>query len=271
MDGPDGRKLRTVASRDGTPIAVWSGGAGPPLLLVHGTSADHRRWAPVLPALERHFTVFAMDRRGRGRSGDAETYAIEREFEDVAAVVAAAGEPVHVVGHSYGGVCALEASLLTDAVARLVLYEPPLGFVRPSPHVVEQLDALLAAGERDELVAAFLQNVAGVPDEQIQVMRSLPAWEARLATAGTIPREERTNREYLFDPERFRLLTVETLFLQGSESPEPFKAAGRAVADALPNCRVVVLQGQTHVAMDTATDLFLSEVLGFLTGEAASV
>jgi len=106
-------KVEQVVSRDGTSIAVWRTGAGPPLVLVHGAAAEHSRWAPVLPALGERFTVLAIDRRGRGRSGDADDYAIEREYEDVVAVVEWAGEDVDVLGHSYGGICALEAALAT--------------------------------------------------------------------------------------------------------------------------------------------------------------
>src|SRR5918998_6394003 len=116
----------TVTSEDGTRIAGWRSGEGPPLVLVHGTAADHSRWKPVLPAFEERFTVYAVDRRGRGDSGDAEDYAIEREFEDVAAVVDTIGEPANLLGHSYGALCALEAALLTPNVRKLVLYEPPM-------------------------------------------------------------------------------------------------------------------------------------------------
>ena len=135
-----------VVSEDGTPIAVWRSGAGPPLVLIHGAAADHNRWAPVLPALEERFAVFAVDRRGRGRSGDAADYALEREYEDVVAVVESAGAEVSVLGHSYGGICALEAALLTDAIRALVLYEPPMGYLKSPPHVVDRLHTLLEEG-----------------------------------------------------------------------------------------------------------------------------
>ena len=220
------REPALVSSADGTSIAVWRSGEGKPLVLVHGTTADHTRWAPVLPALEARFEVLNLDRRGRGRSGDADTYALEREFEDIAAVVEWAGDRVYVLGHSYGGVCALEAALLTDRIDKLVLYEPPLGFVKSPQEVVDQLDALLAAGEHDELVGSFMREVVGLPPDQVDHLRSLPAWEARVAAAGTIAREERANREYRFDPDRFRRLRVPTLFLEGGDSAEPFKEAG---------------------------------------------
>jgi pimeloyl-ACP methyl ester carboxylesterase len=257
-------RVEKVVSADGTPIAVWTSGDGSPLVLVHGAAADHSRWAPVLPALAERFTVLAVDRRGRGGSGDTDDYSLEREFEDVAAVVEWAGEGVNVLGHSYGGVCALEAALRTDRIRKLVLYEPPMGFLVSPPHVVQRLEQLLEAGERDALVAFFMREVAGLPMEQIELMRSLPAWEARIAVAHSIPREERASREYAFDPDRFRGLHVPTLFLQGGDSPDPFKAAADAVAAALPDCRVVVMPGERHAAMDTATELFTAEVVDFL-------
>ena len=146
-----------VVSRDGTEIAYWTGGDGPPLLLVHGTGGVHERFAPLLPYLVPHATVHVMDRRGRGASGDAPVYALEREHEDVAAVVdaiaAASGSSVDVYGHSYGGECVFGAALLTDNIRRAVLYEgwPP---VTPEKvyfprDVEERLDRLVAAGDRD--------------------------------------------------------------------------------------------------------------------------
>ncbi len=259
MAGPE-----EVVSADGTPIAVWRTGEGPPLVLVHGAAADHGRWAPVLPALQERFTVLAMDRRGRGGSGDAEDYEIEREYEDVAAVVEWAGDGVDLLGHSHGGACAVEAALLTDRVGRLVLYEAPMGYIKSAPEIVSRLEELLAAGERDELLAVFLAEVAGLPADQIALMRSLPAWEGRLAAAGTIPREERVTREYVFDPERFRELRVPTLLLQGGDSPAPFMQAAEALHAVLPNSRIAVMPGQRHAAMDTGTELFTREVLSFL-------
>ena len=264
MAASSDREPELVSSADGTSIAVWRTGAGKPLLLVHGTAADHTRWAPVLPALEARFEVLNLDRRGRGRSGDAKSYALEREFEDIAAVIESAGDSVYVLGHSYGGVCSLEAALLTDRIEKLVLYEPPLGFVRSPPEIVEQLEAFQAAGEHEDLVVFFMEGVVGVPPEQVEFLRSLPTWDARVAAAGTIPREERGNREYRFDPDRFRELRVSTLFLEGEASPEVFKEAGAAVEGALPDCRVVVMPGQRHAAMDTATELFTAEVVRFL-------
>ena len=147
----------SVTSRDGTPIAYRRSGHGPPLVLVHGTSADHSRWAPVLPAFEQRYTVCAIDRRGRGGSGDAEDYALEREFEDVAAVVDSLGEPVILLGQSHGALCALEAALLSSGVRALVSTSPrsTAGAEMNPPEVLERLETLLQAGDRDGVVATM--------------------------------------------------------------------------------------------------------------------
>lgn len=256
-----------VTSSDGTPIASWRSGDGPPLVLVHGTSADHSRWAPVLPAFEQRYTVHAVDRRGRGASGDAEDYALEREFEDVAAVVDSLGEPVILLGHSHGGLCALEAALLSRDIRALVLYEPAAAMVNaelPPSDVIERLEALLEAGDRDEVVATMAAEVAGVPPEVLASARSQPVWQARVAAAHTIPRELGAVRAYRFDPQRFGGLGVPTLLLSGGESPLEQRTAVEAVDAALPDSRIVVLPGQGHVAMDTGTDLFTTEVLRFI-------
>ena len=256
-----------VTAGDGTSIACWRSGEGPPLLLFHGISADHRRWDPVLPALAERFTVYNVDRRGRGGSGDSDGYAFEREFADTTAAIDAIGGPVDVIGHSYGAMCALEAALLTTNIRRLVLYEPPYRMSdRPvsPPDIVDRLETHLAAGDRDEVIAVMMGELVGVPPEAMAEMRTRPAWAARVAAAHTIPRELRALETYRFAPERFRNVTIPTLLLLGSTSPDSMGQATRAVAEVLPNAQTVVLPGQGHVAMDTATDLFTTEVLRFL-------
>ena len=258
-----------VTSKDGTPIAYWRSGEGPPLVLVHGTAADHGRWRPVLPAFEERFTVCAVDRRGRGGSGDSHDYMIEREFEDVAAVVDSLGEPANLLGHSYGALCALEAAVLTRNVRKLVLYDPGIEVAGQEiyPHeVIEHLEALLEAGDRDGVVATTMREVAGLPPETVEYMRSQPVWQARVDAAHTIPRELRAVRAHRFDPERFRDLGVPTLMLSGGDSPAALRKAAEAVEQTLPDSRIVVMPGHGHAAMDTATDLFTTEVLRFVEG-----
>jgi pimeloyl-ACP methyl ester carboxylesterase len=258
--------MQTVASKDGTPIAFERAGKGPPLVLVHGTTADHTRWNPLLPELERHFTVFAVDRRGRGASGDARGYTIEREFEDITAVIDAVGEPVHLLGHSYGAICSLEASLRTGNLRKLVLYEPPIRSAVSlyPPGTVERLQELLDAGERDRVVATFFREVVRAPEPEIAMLRTLPNWPARVAAAHTIPREMRINDEYVFEPARFSSMRVATLLMLGGSSPPIFQNGIEAVRAALPQAQLVVMPGQQHNAMTTAPELFLREVLGFL-------
>jgi pimeloyl-ACP methyl ester carboxylesterase len=262
-----GEVLHETTSRDGTTIGYWRSGHGRPLLLVHGTTADHTRWRTVLPLLEPHATVYAVDRRGRGASGDADRYAIEEEFVDIAAVVDAAaassGGPVDLLGHSYGAVCALEATLLSAAVRRLVLYEPPV-LPPPLSKADERMAALLADDRRAEVVETFFGEIAGMPPEELDLLRSLPSWPARLAAAHTVVRERKELDGHRFDPARFADLGVSTLLLSGGDSPPFLRDSTAAVASAVPGSRVVTLSGQQHIAMDTAPDLFAAEVLSFL-------
>src|SRR3989442_2942581 len=118
--------MYTIMSKDGATLVCQRTGVGPPLVLVHGSGGSATRWKAILPALETNFSIYALARRGRGKSGDAPDYAIEREFDDVVSVVDSIKQPVYLLGHSYGGICSLEASLLTPHVRKLVLYEPPV-------------------------------------------------------------------------------------------------------------------------------------------------
>ena len=259
--------LETVTSADGTPIAYERTGDGPPLVLVHGTTADHTRWEPVRPDLADRYTVYAMDRRGRGGSGDRPEYALEREADDVVAVVESIDEPVALLGHSYGGICSLEAALRTDGVARLVLYEPPLPVGDPDrdtePFLAE-MESLIEAGEREEALVLFLRDVAGMPPGELDALRSAPNWPDRVAAVHTVLREERARKAYEFDPARFEALDTPTLLLLGGESAPLFGTAAEALDEALPNSRLVVLPGQAHAVMNTAPDLFVEAVVTFL-------
>jgi pimeloyl-ACP methyl ester carboxylesterase len=261
-----------VVSRDGTAIADWTSGTGPPLLLVHGTTADHTRWRPLLPYLEPHATVHALDRRGRGASDDASDYGVAREFEDVAAVIdavaEASGSAVDVLGHSFGGLCAFGGATLTSNIRRLVLYE---GWPTPNPEelalapgVKERLDALLAEGNREAALETFFREVVGMPEEEFAVYRALPAWQARIAAAHTITRESRAEQAARFDPEQAARITAPTLMLVGGDSPDFLKAGVDTVAAALPDARIVVMEGQQHIAIDLVPAVFADHVLAFL-------
>lgn len=254
-----------VTSPDGTRIGYERDGSGPPLVLVHGTSADRTRWEPVLAGLQARFTVYAVDRRGRGLSGDNAPYALEREFEDIVAVVDAINEPVALLGHSFGALCALEAAVRTRRVGRLILYEP--GFkTEPPPYEPgqrERLEALLAAGDRESALVAFFREIVAVSEEQLDMLRTAPSWPGRLAAVHTIPREF-ADGDYIFEPRRFERLAIPVLLLAGSESPRSLQAATTAVHAALPTSRLTAMGGQAHIAMTTAPELFTHLVLEFL-------
>ncbi|MEZ4553050.1 MAG: alpha/beta fold hydrolase [Dehalococcoidia bacterium] len=253
-----------VRSPDGTRIGFERYGSGPPLVLVHGTSADRTRWQSVAPALSERFSVFAIDRRGRGLSGDEQPYALDREFEDVAAVVASIAEPVYLLGHSFGGLCALEAVLRAGNVRRLILYEPGMRTGAPIPEagMRSELQALLRRGERDALLALFFKEVVGVTDEQLDLMRADPAWARRLLAAHTIPREF-DDLDYILHPERFRGLTLPILLLAGNESPRFLREATELLRAALQTSRVVTMRDEAHIAMTTSPALFVRLVIEF--------
>jgi pimeloyl-ACP methyl ester carboxylesterase len=265
--GRQEKTVETIISPDGTAIAYQRSGAGSPLVLLHGTAGSSVRWAPILPALEAHFEVYAVDRRGRGASGDGAPYAIEREFEDIVAVVEAIGAPVAVLGHSFGGLCALEAALRTPNLRQLLLYEPALslpGLRLVSEGVIGRLEELLGAGDREGVLTTFTREVVGMSPDDFARFRSSPAWPARLAAAHTLPRELRAQDAYRLDFGRLEALQAPTLLLLGDESLRFFKAGVEALSAALPNSQVAVLPGQRHVAMDTAPELFVRELLNFL-------
>lgn len=259
-------KMQKVISEDGTAIGFWKSGSGPPLLLVHGTTADHSRWSPVLPRFEQHFTVYTMDRRGRGGSSDSPDYDIMREAEDVAAVVEAIGEPVFLLGHSYGGVCSLEASLLTGLVSRLILYEPPVptGIPMYPAGVPDRIQALIDSGSLEAGLELFFREVVRMPEQELKAYRRLPVWKVRIQLTSTIPRELIIDRTYRFDKEKFADFQVPTMLLLGGDSPPLFQEAVKLVDSTLPGSQVVVLPGQQHIAMDTNPELFAKEVMQFL-------
>jgi pimeloyl-ACP methyl ester carboxylesterase len=162
----------------------------------------------------------------------------------------------------------LEAALLTANIRRMVLYEPPYRLNEPyisPPESVARLQERLAAGDRDGVVEVMLGELVGIPADALAEMRKTPAWAARMDAAHTIPRELQAVEDYRFDPERFRGVTTPALYLLGGASPPHMHAATHAAAAALPNARTVILPEQGHVAMDSAPDLFMAEVLRFLT------
>ncbi len=275
---------RSVVSPDGTPIAVFSSGEGPPLLLVHGATADHTTWRSVGPRLERMFRLHAIDRRGRGASGDGPAYSIEREFEDLATVTdtvaAEAGALVDVVGHSYGGRCALGAALLSPSIGRLVVYEgapSPPGTGSPGPGgvaatatgyrpegVERRIAALVDAGDRDAALETFMREIVRMPPADLAAFRADPIWPIRAAAVGTTLRELEGEASPAASLEALAGVTQPVLQVLGGESPAPFRDATDALDARLRDGRVVVIDGARHAAHHTHVDAFVAAVESFL-------
>lgn len=267
---------RSVVSRDGTQIAYWTSGDGPPLVLVHGAPADHTRWRPLLPYLQAHVSVHAMDRRGRGASGDAGEYSLEREYADVAAVIdavaVACGQSVDVYGHSHGAIVAFGAATLTANLRKLVLYE---GWPVPDPSiyalpagVMGRMNRLLEDGDRDGVVESLFRAVEGVSDEDMDALRAAPSWPGRVAAAHTLPREILAETRARLVPEQAAGIGVPVLLVTGEESTDPAKAVVDTVAAALPDARELVLAGQQHIADILDAETFANHLLEFLHGSS---
>jgi len=267
--------MDSVRSEDGTPIRYFRRGHGPAILLIHGTAADHSRWAPVIPALQRHFTVYAMDRRGRGGSGDAAAYRMADEYADVAAVAAVVdGGPVDVVGHSYGGICAMESVFRGARIRRLVLYEPPVAVLQGggggsgrAAEAIGNVRHLIAEGDRDSALTYFYGQIAQIPPRALAAMRALPDWDKQVRVVHTVLRELEAMARYELRPERFRTWSVSTLLLLGGDSPPVYRAGIERMQAMLPRSAVAVLEGEGHMAMKTAPKLFVREIVEFLTEE----
>jgi pimeloyl-ACP methyl ester carboxylesterase len=269
---PAGVAPSLIVAPDGTPIATFTSGAdGPPILLVHGTSADHTTFRVVGPRFGETRSVHALDRRGRGTSGDTLPYSIEREFEDVAAVAGAIaerrGEAVDVVGHSYGGRCALGAALRTGAIRRVVCYEgapTPPGVGYQPPGIEARLGERLAAGDPDGALEAFLAEVVGLSPADLAAYRANPVWPLRASAAGTILRELEAEAAPPASLEVLGAVRQPVLQILGSASLAVFREATLALDARLADGRVVVIEGAAHAAHHTHPGAFLAAVEPFL-------
>ena len=261
--------MELITSKDGTLIACWHGGTGMPLLLVHGTTGDHSTWVSILTGLQQHFSVWTMDRRGRGHSGDADNYVLERECEDVATVVDAIGGSVNLLGHSFGGLCALEANLLTVNINKLILYEPSISMAGSgwSAELESRLQTLLEQGNREESLLLFFRDLLKTPNQELIALQAGPNWPTRLAAAHTILRELQSINHYVFAPQRFHALHNPVLLLLGGDSHARRYMTAERLQQSLPNSRIGILPGQQHSAMRTAPELFAHTVIEFLAGK----
>jgi pimeloyl-ACP methyl ester carboxylesterase len=258
-------RLLTVASKDGTRIGFECAGTGPTLLFVHGGVGDRTRWTPMFPLLASNFTVCAMDRRGRGASGDSPQYTLAKEAEDVAAVVDSRSGPVFVFGHSYGGVASLEAAFLTNRITRLMLYEPPLHEpVANNLAVAGRVRDLVDKGELEQAFLTFQSEIVKQSPEELARMKSRPNFASLVATIAVHPRQMRALAAYRFDPLRMRSLKIPVLLLIGEATPSPYATQSiGALREALPNPTLTVLKAQEHNAMDAGRHLLADAILQF--------
>ncbi len=245
--------METTLSADGTRIAFEKLGNGPPVILVGGAFCDHTArvaGAPLAAELLATHTVITFDRRGRGESTDTPPYAVAREVEDVAALIAVAGGSALVYGHSSGAVLALEAALAGLPIRKLALYEPPLvlGEGRaPMPRDLEpELARLVGAGRRGDAAALFLTRAVGVPEAAVAAMKSAPSWRVLEALAHTLPYDVRLTSDAPDVLARARALRTPTLLLDGDQSPPWMRAGVARLAQAIPDARAQSLAGQTH-------------------------
>lgn len=245
--------MPSVTSRDGTPIAYESRGEGPALILVDGTLGSRAVdfLSGLQSVLSREMTVYRYDRRGRNESGDTQPYAVQREIEDLEALIERAGGHASVYGVSSGAALALEAaSALGSAIDRLAMYEPAYG----SPSMLNaegpesyraRLDRLLSEGRSDDALELFL-SVTTMPRQALDRLRRSPAWEAMRATAPTLAYDARVVNNGVIPLDRAAAVTAPTLVISGEASPDFVRMTARRLAETMPHARYRELSGQTH-------------------------
>jgi pimeloyl-ACP methyl ester carboxylesterase len=237
----------TVTSADGTKIAFERRGSGPALILIGGALTDRKfpYGVPLAEMLASDFTVFAYDRRGRGDSTDAAAYTVQREIEDLAALIGLAGEPVYVFGHSSGAILALEAVAAKLPISKLAVYEPPFNMdanaKAQNRAFATEIAALLKDGKKQEAVMFFLTGI-GMPPEMIGGIQQSPMWTSMISTAPTL------NYDMAITDAPIKSTDLPLLAMAGGASPDFVKQAVHAVEKASPYSAYVEIAGQTHFA-----------------------
>lgn len=265
--------MNTVTSRDGTTIAFDRTGSGPALILVDGALCS-RSFGPMRPLAEHlapHFTVYAYDRRGRGESGDMAPFAVEREIEDIDALIAEIGGSAFLYGISSGAILALDAACeRPHTITKLALYEPPFSIdevgIRRFKEYRTQLDTVLAEGRRGDAVELFMRLVGAnteegsASDAGIAGMRQSPVWPVFEAVAPTLAYDAAAMGDSSVPTERAAALTIPTLVMDGGSSFPFMHTAANNVAAAMPDARRRTLEGQTH---DVAAEVLAPMLIEF--------
>jgi pimeloyl-ACP methyl ester carboxylesterase len=256
--------MKRVRSPDGINVSYEEYGVGPPLVLVHGAFSDHlTNWEFVRPLLETRFTVYAIGRRGRGETDATSGHSLEDESNDVVAVIREVGQPVFLLGHSYGAQAALAAAPhAADRIRKLVLYEPPW----PSSagaRLLPRLEELARHEDWEGFSVTFFRELLLVPAEEFQALHESDLWPPIVGDARASLGDIRALLRYGFDPDRFQELRIPVLLQLGTESPRQLYVTD-ALAAVLPDARVEELAGQAHEAMTTAPELYAESVTRFL-------
>lgn len=243
--------MERVTSKDGTIITYDRLGHGLPVILVSGGSVDKNANASLADALAAHFTVYNYDRRGRGKSGDTQPYAVDREIEDIEAVIDEAGGQAYLYGSSSGAALALEAARkLPTKVTKLALWEPPYipdGFPRPPADTARTFRDLVAQGRRGDAAEFFMSKVVGLPPEFVAAARSAPWWPMQEALAHTLAYDATIMGDYSLPEAKLADLKVPTLILTGGASFPFMQVTGKAIANILKsNGQHRLLDGQSH-------------------------
>ena len=237
--------MERVLSRDGTPIVYDHIGVGPALIVVTGALSDRSTAITLAPALSGRFSLFAYDRRGRGDSGDTRPYAVEREIEDLEAVIGEAGGSAFVFGHSSGAALALEAAARGLPIPKLALYEPPYIVDDSRPPLPDDylptLQRLVAEGRRGDAVEYFWRVGLLLSPDAITSMRCSPMWPAIEANAASLPYDAEVMGDHMAGkplPAQWATrVAIPTLVIDGGASPAQLRNAAAAVADLLPNAQ----------------------------------
>jgi len=250
--------MPTMTSKDGTVIAYETHGSGKPLILIDGAMC-YRGSGPMRPLAEQlkdHFTVVTYDRRGRGESGNTLPWSLDREVEDIEALLAAVGGSAFVYGCSSGGALALEAANRLPGISRLIVYEAPFivdGSRDPmTDEKLRQLDTLVAADRRSDAVKLFMRFV-GVPGFMLVIMPMMGVWKKLTGIAHTLPYDLAIvgpyERGQPLPEDSWNGVSIPTLVMDGGKSPHWMRNAMRSLASTLPNARYQTLDGQTHIVV----------------------
>jgi len=253
----EGKPMHTVTSRDGSRIAHDRYGEGPVVILVGGALSYRKfnKMEELAKLLADRFTVINYDRRGRGDSTEVKPFAVEREIEDIAALIEAEGGSASLWGWSSGGALALRAAGNPIGVERTSVYEVPFivtpGAERPTRDYGERLDELVAADDRSGAVKHFMRNAMGIPAPFVAMMRLTPMWRGLKATAHTLPYDwaalgKHTTYGASLNPREWASVTAPTLVVCGAKSPAVLQEGSRALAEVLPNAELRELEGISH-------------------------